>query len=208
MKKSVAPRVLRVARRRGHPGAVRADLGVSGVQDPDRVDGARTCSIGDHLIVNKMVFAPAATGVERALLPVATDPARRRHRLQVSRGAGARLHQARHRPAGRPLELRREEDLHQRPADRRAVRPLPRAAVAAARRHPDDLREQYGPVTVPRRPVLHDGRQPRQLGGQPLLGLHAAGLRQGQGAVHLLLARRKRLAAAAVLRYSVGPSAE
>ena len=41
--------------------------------------------IGDHLIVNKMVFAPTVTGVERALLPGRDDPPRRRRRVQVSR---------------------------------------------------------------------------------------------------------------------------
>ena len=54
-----------------------------------------------------------------------------------------------------------------------------------------DVRERYGPVTVPPEPVLHDGRQPRQLAGQPLLGLPAARLRQGQGAGHLLVVRSR-----------------
>src|SRR5213594_3152281 len=45
--------------------------------------------IGDHLLVNKFVFGPTASRLERVLLPVA-DIKRRRHRVQVPRGAGAR----------------------------------------------------------------------------------------------------------------------
>jgi hypothetical protein len=41
------------------------------------------------------------------------------------------------------------------------------------------VRERFGPVTVPAT-VLRDGGQPRQLAGQPLLGLPAAELRQGR----------------------------
>ena len=39
--------------------------------------------IGDHLIVNKMMFAPTLTGFERAILPRPRHPPRRRHRVQV-----------------------------------------------------------------------------------------------------------------------------
>src|SRR6185295_1990159 len=38
--------------------------------------------------------------------------------------------------------------------------------------------------------VLHDGRQPRQLGRQPLLGLHAALVHQGEGAFRVFFVRR------------------
>ena len=55
--------------------------------------------IGDHLLVNKFVFAPTMNGLERTLLPIDPDSPRRHHRLQVSGGSGARLHQARDRAA-------------------------------------------------------------------------------------------------------------
>ena len=41
--------------------------------------------IGDHLVVNKFLFAPAA--VEKALLPIRTYPPRRRRGVQVARGS-------------------------------------------------------------------------------------------------------------------------
>ena len=34
-----------------------------------------------------------------------------------------------------------------------------------------DVRRNFGPGTVARRRILHDGRQPGQLRGQPLLGV-------------------------------------
>ena len=57
--------------------------------------------IGDHLLVNKFVFAPTLTGARAGAAADRPDPARRHHRLQVSRGSRARFHQARHRPARR-----------------------------------------------------------------------------------------------------------
>ncbi len=47
--------------------------------------------IGDHLIVNKFVFGPTATAVDRALLPRARHPPRRHHRLQVSGRAASAI---------------------------------------------------------------------------------------------------------------------
>ena len=94
------PRVLRVDRRRGDPGAVHPHLRRAGLQDPDRLDGAeparRRSPAGQQVRVRadgQRRRAGAAAG--------AADRARRRRRLQVSRGARARLHQADHRPARR-----------------------------------------------------------------------------------------------------------
>ena len=56
--------------------------------------------IGDHLLVNKLVFGPYASGAEQTLLPMKEMQPRGRHRVQVSRRSGAGLHQARHRTAG------------------------------------------------------------------------------------------------------------
>ena len=54
---------------------------------------------------------------------------------------------------GETLEVQREEGLHQRHAARRAVRALPRAAAASPSEFHEvtslDVRERYGPVTVP-----------------------------------------------------------
>ena len=106
--------------------------------------------IGDHLIVNKMVFAPTLTALERALLP--GRPIRRGDVVvfKYPEGARARLHQARDRPAGRPARAA--------PQDRStstASRSTSRTCSSSSRRRPtapphaDDLREEYGPVTVP-----------------------------------------------------------
>ena len=93
--------------------------------------------VGDHLLVNKFIFSPTASGVERALLPVRA----------VERGEvlvfkfpedRARFHQARHRPAGRDARTQEPDHLHQRRAAGRATRttscrrsmmPTPVAAV-------------------------------------------------------------------------------
>ncbi len=57
--------------------------------------------IGDHLLVNKFVFSPTASRDRARAAAGAEHPARRRHRLQIPRRTGPRLHQAGHRPAGR-----------------------------------------------------------------------------------------------------------
>ena len=89
--------------------------------------------IGDHLLVNKFVFGPTASPLERALLPIGTIKRGDVIVFKYPGGAGARLHQARDRPAGRDGRGAGEEGLHQRQAARRAVRALPRAAVDAIR---------------------------------------------------------------------------
>jgi hypothetical protein len=122
---------------RRDPGAVRPHLGVPGLQDPDRIDGERPVD-RRSLIVNKMLFAPAATGLETALLP--SRPIRRGDVVVFNTPArsGARLHQARDRSARRQARAAAQESADQRPADRRAAdRAFPRTAInriAAARR--------------------------------------------------------------------------
>ena len=161
--------------------------------------------IGDHLIVNKMVFAPAATGIERAILPSRTI---RRGDIIVFKypeGARARFHQARDRPAGRPARAAPQEDLHQRQAARRAVRALHQPPSPDGAPRTDDLREEYGPVTVPAGQYFMMGDNRDNSRGQPLLGLPAAVLRQGPGAVHLFLGRRT---ASSARRHPVEPAAD
>ena len=117
------------------------------------------------------------------------------------------LHQARHRPARRDARAEEPDDLDQRQCADRAVYALP---VSARRRRRWPL---AGPAAQIRsgdravRPLLHDGRQPRRLAGQPLLGLPAAVVHQGPGAVHLLVVRhpRRRLSCDVLPRNPLGP---
>jgi signal peptidase I len=105
--------------------------------------------IGDHLIVNKMVFAPAATGLERALLP--SRPIRRGdvvvfkfprdpERDFIKRVIGL---------PGERIEMRRKTVyVNGEPLVEPYVQflePPPPAGTPAS----GDLRESYGPVTVP-----------------------------------------------------------
>ena len=104
--------------------------------------------IGDHLIVNKMVFSPAATGVERALLPsrpisrgdiivfkYPKDPARD----FIKRVIGL---------PGDRLELKKKKIyINDKPLDEPYVQFLMPAPADSARS--DDVRVDYGPVTVP-----------------------------------------------------------
>jgi hypothetical protein len=131
--------------------------------------------IGDHLLVNKFVFGPSATALGACgCCPMGSLKARRGRRLQVSRGARPRFHQARDRPAGRNRGAAGKEGLHQRYAAERALRSL--SGAAPHRRHrvqrgdvvrrPRALRSGDGPAQS----VFRHGRQPRQLAGQPLLG--------------------------------------
>src|SRR3954465_11616202 len=140
--------------------------------------------IGDHLLVNKFIFGPPPPPIRRGLPPPAppdrpraasrpSDPPGGHRRLQVSRGAGPRLHQARDRPAWRDDRAAQQEDLRQRAAARGGLlRPLPDAAVE---RLPgsDVVRRARALRSGHRagRQVFRHGRQPRQLAGQPLLGL-------------------------------------
>ena len=165
--------------------------------------------IGDHLLVNKFVFAPTLTGLERTLLPI--DPIRRGD-IMVFKFPEDPKRDFIKRVIGLPgetLELKKKTVyINGKPLDEPYVHFL----------FPDDLPSEAGLAgTDPRRAVrpgdrsgrsvLHDGRQPRQLRGQPLLGLHAAVLRQGQGAVRLLLVRRRQRPFGHALEHPLGPDA-
>jgi signal peptidase I len=105
--------------------------------------------VGDHLIINKMIFAPAATGLERALLP---DREIRRGDVIVFKYPEDVERDYIKRVIGLPgdrLELRRKQvHINGQPIAEPYVHLLQPASPDGTRRM-DDLREEYGPVTVP-----------------------------------------------------------
>jgi signal peptidase I len=105
--------------------------------------------VGDHLIVNKMIFAPAVTGLEHALLP---DRDIRRGDVIVFKYPEDPERDYIKRVIGLPgdrLELRRKRiHINDQPIDEPYVHYL-QAPSADGPRQMDDLREEYGPVTVP-----------------------------------------------------------
>jgi signal peptidase I len=107
--------------------------------------------IGDHLLVNKFVFAPTLSRVERAVLPM-TDI--RRGDIVVFKFPEDPERDFIKRVIGLPgetIELR-EHRVHVdgRALDEPYAHYLPRPAGAAGGEFtPDDVRERYGPVVVP-----------------------------------------------------------
>ena len=105
--------------------------------------------IGDHLIVNKMIFAPSATGLERAILP--SRDIRRgdvivfKYPVEPERDFIKRV-------IGLPgdrLELHRKKIfVNGQALDEPYVQFLEPPSTEGPPRS-DDLREEYGPVTVP-----------------------------------------------------------
>ena len=105
--------------------------------------------VGDHLIVNKMVNAPSVSGVERALLPgrgiergdvivfkYPQDPERDFIKRVIGLpGERLEMHQKKVFIDGKPLDEPYVQFLEPPP-----VAGIPRT---------DDLRAEYGPVTVP-----------------------------------------------------------
>jgi signal peptidase I len=106
--------------------------------------------VGDHLVVNKFVFAPTATSLERAILPVdqvkrgdvvvfkyPQDPARD----FIKRVIGL---------PGERIEIRRKVvHVNGRPLDEPYVHFLVPAGEEGSEVTPFDVREAFGPVTVP-----------------------------------------------------------
>ena len=149
--------------------------------------------IGDHLLVNKMVFAPTLTRFERAILP--NDPIERgdiivfKYPVEPERDYIKRVIGL----PGDTLELKNKTlYVNGKPLDE-PVRALPVSRCRARQRrlHRPRRAPEVWAGHRARRPLLHDGRQPRQLAGQPILGVHAAELRERQGVVRLLLVRRR-----------------
>lgn len=105
--------------------------------------------IGDHLIVNKMSFAPTATGIERAVLPHRNI---RRGDIIVFKAPEEPDRDLIKRVVGLPgdrLELRRKQIyINGNRLDEPYVQFL-EPIVDGASPKLGDLREEYGPVTVP-----------------------------------------------------------
>ena len=150
--------------------------------------------IGDHLLVNKLVYSPSFGPLEDTLFGKKADRAGPRGRLQVPRGSHARLHQARDRPAGR--DGRDPRTSRSSSTASRSTSPTPTSSTPPLR--PDDpeygprgesIRDTWGPQVVPPGQLLRAGRQPRQQPRQPLLGLPAHRPGEGTGAARLLVVR-------------------
>jgi signal peptidase I len=106
--------------------------------------------IGDHLLVNKFALGPSTSGLERALLPLGTisrgdvvvfkfpeEP----ERDFIKRVIGL---------PGETLELRQKKIyINGRPLDEPYVHYLTPAAADFSEQTRSDVRERYGPVTVP-----------------------------------------------------------
>ena len=135
----------------------------------------RTILVGDHLLVNKFAFAPRLPALAR-LLPY----------RDVNRGdiivfkkpgddvnPGNVLVKRAVAKGGDTVEVR-DKRLY---VNGRALRRARRSSTSTPRPTPTAPRSRHGPPARPVRPVpgaaglvLRDGRQPRQLARQPLLG--------------------------------------
>ena len=108
--------------------------------------------IGDHLLVNKFVFAPTLTGIERALLPTATI---QRGQVIVFKYPEEPERDFIKRVIGLPgetVELREKKVyINGKPLDEPYVHFLqPPGGVSEGHEVTSyDVRERYGPVTVP-----------------------------------------------------------
>jgi signal peptidase I len=108
--------------------------------------------IGDHLLVNKMVFSPAATPIERAVLPGGTikrgDVIVFKYPEEPERDFIKRVIGL----PGETLEVREKKVyINGRPLDEPYVHFLqpPTASSELSEVTSFDVRERYGPVTVP-----------------------------------------------------------
>jgi signal peptidase I len=106
--------------------------------------------VGDHLIVNKMIFAPTASGLERAILPgrpiqrgdvIVFKFPQQPDRDFIKRVIGL---------PGDTLEMRRKQVyINGAPIDEKAYAHFIEPPSASGPVHPDDRREEYGPISVP-----------------------------------------------------------
>ena len=178
-------RVLRVDRHRRHPGAVHPHVRRAGVQDPDRIDGEqpahRRSSAGQQVRVRPdRVAGSSARCCRSARSSAATSSSssipEEPERDFIKRVIGL---------PGETVEVREKKVyINGKPLDEPYVHFLEPAGGAVGVPRGDVVRRARAlrPGDRAAEPVLRDGRQPRQLAGQPLLGLPAARVHQGQGA--------------------------
>src|SRR6266511_1268207 len=123
--------------------------------------------IGDHLLVNKFVFAPTATGLERAVLPIGTlergDVIVFKYPEEPDRDFIKRVIGL----PGETVELREKKVyVNGKPLDEPYVHFLqpPGSSSEMHEVTSYDVRERYGPVTVPPRQyfVMGDNRDNSQ----------------------------------------------
>ena len=130
--------------------------------------------IGDHLLVNKFVFAPTPRALERALMP---ERDIRRGDVVVFKYPDEPERDFIKRVIGLPgetLELRNKKVyINGKPLDEPYVHFLEPASTLAGS-HVVRCARAIRPGQGADGAVLRDGRQPRQLAGQPLLGFPAA----------------------------------
>jgi signal peptidase I len=106
--------------------------------------------IGDHLLVNKFVLGPTATGLERALLPMGTihrgDILVFKYPEEPDRDFVKRIIGL----PGDTLELRQKKVyINGQPLDEPYVHFLEPPSAGSTEVTSLDVRERYGPVTVP-----------------------------------------------------------
>ena len=105
--------------------------------------------VGDHLIVNKMIFSPAASGVDRILMPM--RPIRRgdvvvfKYPKEPDRDFVKRVIGV----PGDRLELHRKVVSVNGQALKEPYVQFLEPPSTGGPAHTDDLREEYGPITVP-----------------------------------------------------------
>ena len=141
--------------------------------------------IGDHLLVNKFVFGPSASAVERAVLPMGSlkrgDVVVFKYPEEPDRDFIKRVIGL----PGETVELRAKKVyINGTPFDEPYVHflPPPRGGTGIQRGHVVRRARALRSGDRPAQSVFRHGRQPRQLAGQPLLGLPAARPGQGKGA--------------------------
>ena len=146
--------------------------------------------IGDHLLVNKFVFGPAASAAERALLPMGTI---RRGDVLVFKYPEEPDRDFVKRVIGLPgetLELKEKKVyINGVPLVEPYVHfiELPRANPDIHEVTSFDVRERYGPVTVPADQYFMMGDNRDNSQDSRYWGISSSRLHQGQGAHHLLV---------------------